>query len=38
VVPAEGFGTTEHVRVSYATSLKELDRGLERIQKFLASL
>ncbi len=38
VVPAEGFGTTEHVRVSYATSLKELDRGLERTKNFLAAL
>ena len=37
-VPAEGFGTTEHIRVSYATSLKELDRGLERIKNFLANL
>ena len=37
-VPAEGFGTTEHIRVSYATSMKELDRGLERIKNFLASL
>ena len=38
VVPAEGFGTREHVRVSYATSVKELDRGLERIRKFVAGL
>ncbi len=37
-VPAEGFGTTEHVRVSYATSMKEIDRGLERIRKFVAGL
>jgi len=37
-VPGEGFGTTEHVRVSYATSMKELDRGLERLKKFLGSL
>jgi aspartate aminotransferase len=37
-VPAEGFGTTEHIRVSYATSMKELDRGIERIKNFLASL
>jgi len=37
-VPGEGFGTQEHIRVSYATSVKELDRGLERMQKFLASL
>jgi len=37
-VPGEGFGTHEHIRVSYATSMKELDRGLERLQKFLTSL
>ena len=37
-VPGEGFGTQEHIRVSYATSVKELDRGLERMQKFLGSL
>ncbi|HZQ20809.1 MAG TPA: pyridoxal phosphate-dependent aminotransferase [Terriglobales bacterium] len=37
-VPGEGFGTQEHVRISYATSQKELDRGLERLRKFVASL
>ena len=37
-VPGEGFGTSEHIRISYATSLKELDRGLERMGKFLAGL
>jgi aspartate aminotransferase len=37
-VPGEGFGTRDHIRVSYATSVKELDRGLERMRKFLASL
>jgi aspartate aminotransferase len=37
-VPGEGFGTSEHIRISYATSMKELDRGLERIGKFLAGL
>jgi aspartate aminotransferase len=37
-VPGEGFGTRDHVRVSYATSVKELDRGLERMRKFLAGL
>lgn len=35
VVPGEAFGTTEHVRISYATSTKELERGLDRIQKFI---
>lgn len=37
-VPGEGFGTHEHVRISYATSQKELDRGLERLSKFVSSL
>ena len=37
-VPGEGFGTSEHVRVSYATSQAELDRGLEGIRNFVASL
>jgi aspartate aminotransferase len=37
-VPGEGFGTTEHIRVSYATSKAELDRGLERMRKFFAAL
>jgi aspartate aminotransferase len=37
-VPGEGFGTNEHVRMSYATSKVELDRGLERLRRFLGSL
>ncbi len=35
VVPGEAFGTTEHVRISYATSMKELERGLDRIDRFI---
>jgi aspartate aminotransferase len=35
VVPGEAFGTSEHVRISYATSMQELDRGLERIHQFI---
>jgi len=37
-VPGEGFGTKEHIRVSYATSIAELDRGLERMRKFFGGL
>jgi aspartate aminotransferase len=37
-VPGEGFGTRDHIRVSYATSMKELDRGLERMRTFLGAL
>ena len=37
-VPGEAFGTTEHIRLSYATSLKEIERGLERMKKFFGNL
>ena len=36
VVPGEAFGTNEHVRISYATSMKELERGLDRIERFIS--
>ncbi|MEZ5399559.1 MAG: pyridoxal phosphate-dependent aminotransferase [Bryobacteraceae bacterium] len=35
VVPGEAFGTTEHVRISYATSMHEIERGLDRIDNFI---
>jgi len=37
-VPGEGFGTKDHIRISYATTTAELDRGLERMHKFFAAL
>jgi aspartate aminotransferase len=37
VVPGEAFGTGQHVRISYATSMKELERGLDRIHKFVVT-
>ena len=38
VVPGEAFGTQDHVRMSYAVSEKDLNRGLERMRQFFASL
>jgi aspartate aminotransferase len=38
VVPGSAFGTTEHIRISYATSMEQLDRGLTRIASFMAKL
>ncbi|MEP7352243.1 MAG: pyridoxal phosphate-dependent aminotransferase [Acidobacteriota bacterium] len=35
VVPGEAFGTADHIRISYATSMEELKRGLDRIEKFM---
>lgn len=37
-VPGEGFGTTDHIRISYATSMAELNRGLDRMRKLLGAL
>ena len=36
-VPGEAFGTGEHIRISYATSMKELEKGLDRLAKFIAA-
>jgi aspartate aminotransferase len=38
VVPGEAFGTTDHVRISYATSIEQLTKGLNRMAEFIASL
>ena len=38
VVPGEGFGTQDHVRISYATSPENLQRGIERMGRFFASV
>jgi aspartate aminotransferase len=35
VVPGEAFGTEDHVRISYATSMAELERGLDRLDNFV---
>lgn len=35
VVPGSGFGTDIHVRLSYATSMDNIKRGLERIEEYL---
>ena len=34
-VPGEAFGTDKHIRISYATSMKELERGLDRLHQFI---
>ncbi len=38
VVPGEAFGTEQHVRISYATSKAEIDRGLKRMAEFFQKL
>lgn len=37
-VPGEAFGTNEHIRLSYAVSADVIDKGVERMRKFLGEL
>jgi len=37
-VAGEGFGTTDHIRISYASSMENLDKGLDQISKYVRSL
>lgn len=38
VVPGEAFGTNEHFRLSYAASMEDLKKGLDRIEEFVKKL
>lgn len=38
VVPGKSFGTDIHVRWSYATSMENIDKGLDRLQSFVSKL
>jgi aspartate aminotransferase len=38
LVAGEGFGSSEHVRISYATSMKNLEQGLNQIETALKRL
>ena len=37
VVPGEGFGTRDHIRISYATSMEQLQKGADRLARFLGN-
>lgn len=38
VVPCADFGFDDHIRLSYAISLEEIEKGLNRIEEFLKNL
>jgi len=38
VVPGEAFGTSEHIRLSYAVSQDIVEKGVTQIREYLASL
>jgi aspartate aminotransferase len=38
VVPGEDFGSNEHIRFSYATSLEDIEKGCARVREAVAKL
>jgi len=38
VVPGVAFGSDAHVRLSYACSIENIQKGLDRIEAFCGSL
>jgi aspartate aminotransferase len=38
LVPGPAFGTDLHVRISYATSMEQIEEGLKRLKEFFAKL
>ncbi len=37
-IPGEGFGWDSHVRLSFAASMEEIGKGLDRLEQFIHSL
>ncbi|MDE6608496.1 MAG: aminotransferase class I/II-fold pyridoxal phosphate-dependent enzyme, partial [Lachnospiraceae bacterium] len=38
VVPCNDFGFPEHIRLSYAISMEQIEKGLDRMETFLKTL
>lgn len=38
VVPGRAFGMDDYIRISFATSLEQLEKGMQRIEQWLAKL
>jgi aspartate aminotransferase len=38
VIPCDDFGAPEHIRLSYAISMEQIKKGLDRIEAFLDQL
>ncbi|TFG37516.1 MAG: aspartate aminotransferase, partial [Syntrophobacterales bacterium] len=38
VVPGVAFGNDNHIRLSYATSMENIEKGIERIKEALEKL
>ncbi|HQM53483.1 MAG TPA: aspartate transaminase, partial [bacterium] len=37
VVPGAAFGADAHLRLSYATSTEQIEKGMDRMERFLRS-
>jgi aspartate aminotransferase len=37
-IPGQPFGADDHIRLSYATDLVTIDKGMDRLEKFMQSL
>ena len=38
VIPGEAFGVENYIRVSYATSIEAIEKGIKRIEKFISEM
>jgi aspartate aminotransferase len=38
VIPCQDFGFADHIRLSYAISLEQIKKGLDRIEDFIEKL
>ena len=38
VIPGIGFGLDQYIRLSYAISIENIEKGLNRIEEFLSEL
>ena len=38
IIPCDDFGFSDHFRLSYAISVSEIDKGMDRIKEFCESL
>ena len=38
VVPGVAFGSDEHVRISYATSMEDIVKGMDRMEEALQKI
>ena len=38
VIPCADFGFADHIRLSYAISIEQINKGLDRIEEFLSLL